>query len=51
MEERISGVEDSIENTDTTVKMQKQKATNPKYSGNPGHNEKTKPKDNRCRRE
>ena len=27
-----------------------QKAPNPKHSGNPGHNEKTKPKDNRYRR-
>ena len=28
-----------------------QKAPNPKHPGNPGHNEKTKPKDNRYRRE
>jgi hypothetical protein len=28
-----------------------QKAPNPKYSGNPGQNEKAKPKDNRYRRE
>jgi hypothetical protein len=27
-----------------------QKAPNPKYPGNPGHNEKTKPKDNRYRK-
>ena len=53
MEERISGAENSIENIDTTVKE------NPKckklliqnIQKNPGHNEKTKPKDNRYRRE
>ena len=28
-----------------------QKAPNPKHPGNPGHNEKTKPKENRYRRE
>ena len=28
-----------------------QKAPNPKHPGNPGHNEKTKPKDKRYRRE
>ena len=27
-----------------------QKAPNPKHPGNPGHNEKNKPKDNRYRR-
>ena len=27
-----------------------QKYPNPKHPGNPGHNEKTKPKDNRYRR-
>jgi hypothetical protein len=47
--ERISGAEDTIENIDTTVKRQKNH--NPKHSGNPGHNEKMKPKDNRDRRE
>jgi hypothetical protein len=32
--------------------MQKaKKAPNPKHPGNPGHNEKMKPKDNRYRRE
>ena len=30
--------------------MQKTKAPNPKCPGNTGHNEKTKPKDNRNRR-
>ena len=46
---RISGAEDTIENIDTTVKENKkmQKDPNPKHLGNPGHNEKTKPKDNR----
>ena len=28
-----------------------QKDSNPKYQGNPGHNEKTNPKDKRYRRE
>ena len=28
-----------------------QKAPNLKHPGNPGHNEKNKPKDNSCRRE
>ena len=28
-----------------------QKIPNPKYPGNPGHNEKTKPKDNRNRKQ
>ena len=30
--------------------MKNQKAPNPKYPGDPGHSEKTKPKDNRNRR-
>jgi chromosome segregation ATPase len=47
MEERISGGEDSIENNQRKCKMQKDH--NSKYPGNPGHNEKTKPKDNRSR--
>jgi hypothetical protein len=29
--------------------MQSAKVPNPKHPGNPGHNEKTKPKDNRYR--
>jgi hypothetical protein len=46
-EERILGSEDSIENIDTTIKKCKiQKDPN---QGNPGHNEKTKPTDNRYR--
>jgi hypothetical protein len=54
IEERISGAEDTIENIDTKVKNAKckmQKNPNPKHPGNPGHNEKTKPKENRYRRE
>jgi chromosome segregation ATPase len=51
MEERISGAEDSIENMDTTIKENAKfkKDPNSKHPGNPGHNEKTKPKDNRYR--
>jgi hypothetical protein len=50
MEERISSAEDSIGNLDTTVKEHKmQKYPNSKHPGNPGHNEKTKPMDNRSR--
>jgi predicted nucleic acid-binding Zn-ribbon protein len=53
MEERISGAEDSIENMGTTIKENKkmQKDPNSKHPGNPGHNEKTKPMDNRSRGE
>ena len=53
IEERISGAEDIIENIDTTVKenTKRQKALNSKHPGNPGHNEKTKPKNNRYIRE
>jgi hypothetical protein len=49
----VQEAEDTIENTDTTVKENAKwkKAPNPKHPGNPGHNEKTKPKDNRYRRE
>jgi hypothetical protein len=52
IEERISGAEDTIEITETIVKengkKNKQKnAPNPKYPGNPRHNEKKKLKDNR----
>jgi hypothetical protein len=45
MEERTSGAEDSIENMGTTM----QKDPYSKHPGNPGHNEKTKPTDNRNR--
>jgi hypothetical protein len=48
-EERISGAEDTIEDIDTIVK-EKEKCKNPKHPGNP-RNEKTKPKDNKYRRE
>ena len=51
IEERISGAEDSIEkhghNNQRKCKMQKD--PNSKHPGNPGHNEKTKPMDNRYR--
>ena len=49
IEERISGAEDTIKNIDTTVKKiyKQQKAPNTKHTGNPGHNDKTKPKDSR----
>ena len=52
IEERISGTEDTIGNIDTTVKEKAkcQKASNSKNPGNPGHNEKIKPKDYRYRR-
>jgi hypothetical protein len=52
IEERISGTEDTIENIDTTVKKKckRQKSPNLKHPGNPGHNEKIKPKDNGYRR-
>jgi hypothetical protein len=49
MEERISGGEDSIENIGTTIKENTKckKQPNSKHPGNPGHNEKNKPTDNR----
>jgi chromosome segregation ATPase len=49
MEARISGAEDSIENIGTTIKdnTKTQKDRNSKHPGNLGHNEKTKPTDNR----
>ena len=51
MEERISGAEHSLENMDTTIKenakCKMQKDPNSIHLGNPRHNEKTKPKDNR----
>jgi hypothetical protein len=55
LEERISCTEDSTENMNTTIKenakCKMQKDPNSKHLGNPRHNEKTKPKDNRYRRE
>jgi hypothetical protein len=51
MEERISGADDPIENMDKTIKKNSKckKDPNSKCPGNPGHNEKNKPKDNRHR--
>ena len=51
IEERISGAEDSIENIDTTLKENAicKKLLTQKHPGNPRHNGKTKPKDNRYR--
>jgi hypothetical protein len=50
MEKRILGVEDSIEIMDITIKKCKmQRDPNSKHPRNLGHNEKTKPKDNRYR--
>ena len=49
IEERISSTEDTIENIDTTVKENAKSKKVPKHLGNPGHNEKTKPKDNKYR--
>ena len=51
MEERISGAEDSIENMGTTIKeiAKCKKDPKSKHPRNPGHNEKTKPTDNRSR--
>jgi len=49
IEVRISGVEDSIDIMDTTVNVNGKwkKNSGPKHTGNPGLNEKIKPKDNR----
>ena len=51
MEERILGAEDSRENIRTTIKENAKckKYPNSKHPGNPGHNEKTKPRVNRSR--
>ena len=48
----MSGAEDSIENIDTTIKENAKckKILTQNMTGNPRHNEKTKPKDNRYRR-
>ena len=53
IEERISGAEDTIEHVENNSqrKYKMQKYPNSKHPGNSGHNEKTKPKDNRYRRE
>ena len=54
MEERISGVEDTIEEIDTSVISVKEntkcKKLLTKYPRNLGHYEKNKPKNNRNRR-
>lgn len=49
MEERISGVEFMIEETDTLVKgnANSKKAHDRKHPGSLGHHQKTKPKNNR----
>ena len=51
MEERISGAEDSIENIGTTIKENGKckKILTQNIQKNPGHNEKSKPTDNRSR--
>jgi hypothetical protein len=48
IDERISVVEDTIEETDTTCqrKLKTDKTRNPNHPGNSGHNEKTKSKNN-----
>ena len=53
MEERILSAEDTIKEIDSSVKdnIKSNKKLNPKYPGNLGHHEKTKPKNNRYRRE
>ena len=51
IEGRISGAKDTIENIETTIKENAKckKYPNSKHPGNPGHNEKTIPKDNTYR--
>jgi hypothetical protein len=49
MEERLSGAEDYIENTKIKENAKCTKDPNSKHTGNPGHSEKTNPKDNRSR--
>ena len=52
IEESIWGLENTIENIDTTIKENKTaKAPNTKHPGNLGHNKKTNPKNKRHRRE
>ena len=41
----------SLKKRERERKCKKQKAPKPKHLGNPGHNEKTKPKDYRYRRD
>jgi len=48
IKEEISGVEDTLENIDTTVKeYSKQNTPNIKHPGHPEHNEQTTSKNNR----
>jgi phage host-nuclease inhibitor protein Gam len=49
MGERISGAECSIENISIQRQYKMDKDPNSKHPGNPGHNEKIKPTDNRSR--
>jgi cell division protein FtsL len=51
IEERISGVQDTIEDTDTTVKETTKSKKLLTQKRNPGLNGKTKPKNNRYKRE
>ena len=53
LEERISGVEDIVEDNDITVKenSKHKKTPNPKHPKNSGHNEKIKSKNNWNREE
>ena len=51
MEERISGIEDTLGEIDSSIKENvNTPITNIKYPGNTGHWEKSKPKNNRYRR-
>ena len=52
MEKRISEAEDNIENIDKTVREDEKskKLQSKKWAGDPGHDEKTKPKDKRNRK-
>jgi hypothetical protein len=50
IEERISGGEDIIENIDTRVKENTKSKKLLTHIGNSAHNEKTKPNENRYRR-
>ena len=51
IKERISGVEDTMKEIDTTVKenSKHKKLTTQNIPGNPGHNKKTKSKNNQNR--
>jgi t-SNARE complex subunit (syntaxin) len=48
IEERISDIEDTLEDIDKKAKkMLNIKKPNPKHPGSPGHHERTKPKNNK----